>query len=471
MEAIARLDVVVVGSGPGGRAAALEAARLGRRTALVERREVVGGVCVNAGTVPSKLLRAAALAAVAERDRAAAARRPTRIDLRALLRPVGRLMEEERALLRRELDEAAVELHTGEATLLDAHRLRVTGEAERTLAARLVVLATGSEPGGPPGADADGRQVVLPDQVLGLPGVPLTLTVVGGGLVGVEYASIFAALGSHVVLLEERSQLLPFADAEAVTELVEQLGRRGVDVRTSTRAADVEPRADGTVRTHLADGSWIQSTALLWCAGRRAAVAGLGLEAAGIETDGSGRIAVDARFRTSEPDVLAVGDAVGWLPSLSSTAAAQGRYAVARALGVDARLEPRTLPFALHAIPELASVGASQASLAAEGRAFVVGRARLEALTRARVGGRAVHGLVHLLADAPSGRVLGAQVVGGDAGELIHVGALAVQQGLRVADLAAIAAVHPSLHEAYAVAAADALRQLERGGTVAARCA
>ena len=166
--------------------------------------------------------------------------------------------------------------------------------------------------------------------------------------------------------------------------------------------------------------------------------------------------------------MLAVGDVVGWLPSLSSTAAAQARFAVARALGVDARLEPRTLPFALHAIPELASVGASQEALAREGRRFVVGRARLETLTRARVGGRAVHGLVHLLADVPSGRVLGAQVVGGDAGELVHVGALAVQQGLGVADLASLAAVHPSLHQAYAVAATDALRLLRSPGTVAA---
>lgn len=166
--------------------------------------------------------------------------------------------------------------------------------------------------------------------------------------------------------------------------------------------------------------------------------------------------------------MLAVGDAVGWLPSLSSTAAAQGRFAVGRALGVDARLEPRNLPYALHAIPELASVGATQEALARVEQPFVVGRARLEELTRSRIDGRAVSGLLHLLADASSGRVLGSQVVGGDAGELVHVGALAVQHGLGVADLASLAAVHPSLHEAYTVAAADALRLLDRPGTVAA---
>jgi NAD(P) transhydrogenase len=466
MDASERFDVVVIGSGPAGRAAALESARLGLRAALVERRTVVGGVCVNAGTVPSKLLRAAALNAAAERDSAALRSRPARIDLRALLRPVSRLVADERTLLQRELDDAGVVLITGAARLLDAHHVRVEAD---TLSARVVVLATGSEAAAPVGAEADGQHVLLADQVLGLAGVPLTLTVVGGGLVGVEYASIFATLGSHVVVLEEREQLLPFAGAEAVAELVEQLSARGVHVRTSTRAAHVERRADPVVRTHLADGSWIQSTALLWAAGRRGAVDGLGLDAAGIATDGQGRVMVDARFRTSNPDVLAVGDVVGWLPSLSSTSAAQGRYAVAQAFGESARLDPRSLPFGVHAIPELASVGATQEALVEEERPFVVGRARLEDLTRARLAGHAVRGLLHLHVDAGTGRVLGGQVVGGEATELVHLAALAIQQRLHVRDLAALVPVHPSLHEAYGVAAADALRQLSATGTVAAR--
>jgi NAD(P) transhydrogenase len=424
-------ELIVLGSGPAGRAGALRAAELGRRVALVEQRETLGGVCVNAGTIPSKALHAA----VADvRTRYAGdlgrARLGRRLSASALFWPAQRAMQEERDAVRLELERAGVELVSGKARFAGNESVEVTnGNGPRLLHGMRFLVAVGSEAGRPASVAFDGHTVVDADSVLQLGELPVTLTVVGAGLVGVEYASIFAALGSNVTLVEQGRRLLPFLDHDL-----------------------------GSALTNLADGSWISSVAVLYAAGRRGATLDLGLAEVGIEPDERGCLMVDDRQRTSQPHVYAAGDVAGF-PNLSSSSASQGRAAVDNAFGHAPRLRWPWLPLALHTVPELASIGASEQELAESAVPYVAGIAHWSDLSRGR-NDAASEGFLKLLVGRDTRKLLGVQVFGSGAIELIHMGGVALALDGGIDTLAEVVFVHPTYAEAFGTAARHAASQL-----------
>jgi NAD(P) transhydrogenase len=457
-------ELVVIGSGPAGRAGALRAAELGRRVALVERRETVGGVCVNAGTIPSKALHSA-VAELQRRHGDLHARGHRAAS--ALFWPAQRALQAEREAVRIELQRAGVQVVNGAARFVARDEVEVEGTSgvERLRGERFL-LAVGSEPGRPSFVAFDGHRVVDADSVIGLGELPPTLTVVGAGLVGVEYASVLASLGANVTLVEREQELLSFLDRDLVRAVTDALGARHVTLRTGSRVVQVARRADGTIASHLADGSWISSVAVLYTAGRRGATASLGLEHAGLLADVNGCVAVDGRQRTSQPHIYAAGDVAG-LPSLSSSSAAQGRAAVEDAFGAPPTRSSAPLPIALHTVPELASIGPSERELAAAGVPYVVGTARWHELSRGRIDGTA-EGFLKLLVAAETRRLVAAHVFGAGSLEIVHAASVALALSGSVDDLAELVLVHPSYSEALVVAARRASGALDAADRVPA---
>lgn len=457
-------DVLVIGSGPAGRAAALEASALGRRVGLVERSEWVGGVCVNAGTLPSKTLRAAAEQLVRRHALDGVGARPSlRITPSALFWPAQRAMSEEREAIGLELEAAHVDVVHGTARFRGPRELAVeTRGGELVLRAELVVIAVGTVPARPAFVDFDDGLVIDTDSILDLPELPPTVTVVGGGLVGVEYASILAALGVNVTLVERRATLLPFLDGDVVRELLHCLQLERVTLRLGESVDQVARRADGTAASFLESGGWIPSVGVLWAAGRLGATGDLELERCGLEADASGFIAVDANQRTSQTHIYAVGDVAGHA-NLSSLSAAQGRVAVRHALGLDTT-RADTPAFGLHTFPEVAAVGRTEEQLRAEGVRYVAAVASFHELSRSRIEG-APEGFVKLLVDCRTRRLLGVHIIGPLATELIHVADLALALEGTVDALAARAYIHPTHAEAYGIAARRAVDALDGRST------
>jgi len=455
-------ELCVIGSGPAGRAGALEAAAAGRRTCLVERAEAVGGIAVHTGTIPAQALREAILRL---RGRQTAA--PRVDDFRAdrflhfeeLLAACREVARNEGDLARKELERAGVTVVRGQAAFAGPHVVEVTRASGGTrIEAPRFLVAVGTVASELPGIVPAGSGIVGPDGLLRLPSLPRSLAVVGGGLVGVEIASMMAALGSAVTLVEARDPLLDVVDGECASLLREHLRAAGAVLRLGERVVHAEVLPDGSVEARLDTGRTIRAEVLVAAGGRRGATSGLNLAAVGLEANGRGRLLVDENQRTAVPHVYAAGDVVG-SPSLASTSAEQGRRAVRHMYGRPAG--PRgPVPRAVWTVPELASVGPTEEALSASGLAFVAGRVRFRDIPKARLIGEEA-GFLKLLVDARSRAVLGAHLFGSGAAELVHVGQLAVALGAPADLLAETVSVHPTLAEGFRLAArraVDALR-------------
>jgi NAD(P) transhydrogenase len=447
---------VCIGSGPAGQRAAVQAAKLGKRVALVERRRCVGGVCVETGTIPSKTFREAVVSATRAFERFG--REPTADDLLARVTDV---VAREVDVVERQLRRNGVALVRGAAAFEDPHTVAVATERGRErLHASVVLVAVGTEPTPPPGVDVDGDVVLTSDEIVRLRRLPRSLTVVGAGIIGLEYASIFAALGVAVTLVDRRERPLEFLDHELVDELIHQMRDRNVTFRLGESVESFAVAAGPTRRavTHLASGKQIVSDMAFFSVGRQGATRSLGLDKAGLDVDERGRIPVDAGFRTAVPHIYAAGDVIGY-PSLAATSAEQGRLAVCHAFALDAGPTSPHFPIGIYSIPEISTVGPTEAELTRGKVPYETGVARYREIARGQIVGDDT-GFFKMLFHRTTRRLLAVHAIGTGATELIHVGQAVIALGGGLDYFLGAVFNYPTLAECYKVAALNAANKL-----------
>jgi NAD(P) transhydrogenase len=462
MESSSSFDLVVLGSGPAGQKAAIQAAKVGASVAVVERRDPIGGVCANTGTIPSKTLREAAiyLTGLSERGLYGQSYRvKEEITIEDLTWRTQQVMAREVDVIRNQLARNHVRVVPGQGRLLDENRVEVSDAhgGVRTLDAQKIVIATGTVPARPQGVEFDEATILDSDGILNLSRIPSTLVVVGAGVIGIEYASIFAALGTRVTVVERNERLLEFCDNQVVEALQYYLRDLGLVFRLGETVTSVE-KHDGATLTALESGKRIAADAVMYSAGRQGATADLGLDTAGLEADARGRITVDEYYRTAVDHIYAVGDVIGF-PSLASSSFEQGRLAAAHAFGVDARPMRELLPIGIYTIPEISFAGRTEEDLTAAGIPYEIGMSRYRELARGQILGDSI-GILKLLVAPEERTLLGVHVFGTAATELVHIGQTVMGLGGTVDYLIDQVFNYPTLAESYKVAALDATNKL-----------
>ncbi|MFD7133022.1 Si-specific NAD(P)(+) transhydrogenase [Streptomyces sp. NPDC059894] len=462
-------DMLVLGTGPGGQKAAIAAAKLGRRVAVVDRPDMLGGVSLHTGTIPSKTLREAVLylTGLTQRDLYGQSYRLKEdITVADLTARTQHVLGREVDVVRSQLTRNHVTLFTGTGRFVDDRTVALgePGGQERLVTAEHIVIATGTRPARPRSVEFDGRTILDSDNVLTIERVPRSLVIVGAGVIGMEYASMFAALGSKVTVVEKRAGMLDMCDVEIVESLRYHLRDLAVTFRFGETVAAVERHPRGAL-TVLESGKKIPSDVVMYSAGRQGLTDGLDLERAGLAADARGRIAVDEHYRTRVPHIYAVGDVIGF-PALAATAMEQGRAAAYHACGEPVGRMHRLQPIGIYTIPEISFVGRTEDQLTEERVPFEVGVARYRELARGQIIGDA-HGMLKLLVSPADRTLLGVHCFGSGATELIHIGQSVMGLGGTVDYLVDAVFNYPTLAESYKVAALDAtnrLRQLERIG-------
>ena len=457
-------DLVCIGSGPAGQRAAVQASKLGRRVAIVEKRASVGGVCAETGTLPSKTLREAVVALsrlAGKGDRLPWSRPEARPTCLQLFSGIDAVIAREVAVIESQLHRNDVVLITGEASFEDPHTLGVHTEGGwRRVTAEHILIAVGTHPADPPGIGADGEVILTSDHLVRLKQLPRTLAVVGAGVIGIEYASIFAALGVAVTLVERRDRPLEFLDREIVDELLHQMRAHNVTCRFG-EVVNAIAIADGPPRravVQLVSGKRIITDMVLFSAGRLAATAALKLSAAGLDADERGRLHVDAYFRTEVPHIFAAGDVIGY-PSLAATSSEQGRLAACAAFGVEAGPMASHFPIGVYSIPEISMVGAPEHVLTEACIPYETGVARYREIARGQILGDH-SGMLKMLFHRDDRRLLGIHCIGTGATELVHVGQAVLALGGGLDYFLHTVFNYPTLAECYKVAALDASNKL-----------
>jgi NAD(P) transhydrogenase len=463
-------EMLVIGSGPAGQKAAIAAAKLGKTAAVAERAATVGGVCVNSGTIPSKTVREVVLHLTGLRHRehyGASYRVKEDITVDDLAAQTRQVVEREVDVIRDQLRRNRVHLLPGMARFVDAHRLAIEphGDAPFEVTAETVVIAVGTRPARPPGIEFDDRTVVDSDGVLGLERIPGSVVVVGAGVIGIEFASIFAALGCAVTVVERRDRMLEFCDEEIVESLRYHLRDLNVTFRFGEHVSAVEAHAGGTI-TVLESGKKIPADTVVYSAGRQGSTERLDLERAGLTADDRGRIEVDEWFRTEVPHIYAAGDVIGF-PALAATSMEQGRLAAYHACGEPTHRFEELYPIGIYTIPEISYVGKNEAELTADHVPYEVGVARYRELARGQIVGD-TYGMLKLLVSPADRRLLGVHVFGTSATEIVHLGQALMAGGVPVDYLVDNVFNYPTLTEAYKVAALDASNKLRTVARVAA---
>jgi len=420
-----KYDLIVIGSGPSGQRAAVAASKMKKRVALVEARTVVGGVCLNTGTIPSKTMREAVLHLSGYNYRSIYGvnyKIKEKISMADLAFRVQAVIKNELDVTEAQLSRNGIDVVHGVASFLDPHQILVRGpQTETTLEAEHIVVAVGTKPASSPKVPTNGVTVVNSDQILGLDTLPKSLIVVGGGVVGVEYTCMFAVLGVRVTLIEKRDRLLDFADREIVEALSYHLRDGRVTLRLGEEVQSVESLALGTVVANLESNKRVSGDALLYAVGRQGNVEDLNLEAAGLEADSRGRIAVNEHYQTKVSHIFAVGDVIGF-PSLASVSMEQGRIAALRAFGDTATTSnPGFYPYGIYTIPEISFIGKTEEQLTQEDVPYEVGMAYYRETARGQIRGDTT-GRLKLIFHPETRKLLGVHIIGEEATELIHIG-------------------------------------------------
>ncbi len=452
-------DLLAIGSGPAGQKAAIQAAKLGRRAAVVERAQV-GGVSVNWGTIPSKTLREAIvyLTGLSQRSTYGDSYRvKEEITIADLRHRTQHVIGREIDVVRHQLMRNHVHLLEGTASFVDPHTVQVSGRDERRVTAEYVVIAAGTTPARPPAVDFDDRTILDSDGLLRLDRIPASVIVVGAGVVGIEYASMFAALGSKVTVVEKRDRLLDFCDEEITEGLRYHLRDLSVTFRFGDEVIAVD-RHDTGALVQLASGKRVVADVVLYAAGRQGATDELQLANAGLEADARGKIAVAPDYRTAVGHIFAAGDVIGGL-ALAATSMEQGRLAAAHAFGDAEAVMNELVPIGIYTIPEIGYVGRNEEELTQDGIAYEVGISRYKELARGQILGD-TYGLLKLLVSADDRKVLGVHVLGTNATEVVHIGQAVMGFGGTIDYLVDTVFNYPTLAESYKVAALDAKNKL-----------
>jgi NAD(P) transhydrogenase len=457
-------DVLVLGSGPGGQKAAIATAKLGRRVAVVERRDMVGGVCINTGTIPSKTLREAVLylTGLTQREMYGQSYRvKDDITVADLLSRTHHVIDREIEVIRSQLSRNRVAMLPGLGSFVDEHTVEVDDSAGRATRASAdkIVIATGTRPARPSTVDFDGATIIDSDGILQIERVPRSMIVVGAGVIGIEYASMFAALGTKVTVVESRPRMLEFCDIEVVEALKYHLRDLAVTFRFGETVSAVERHARGAVAV-LESGKKIPADVVMYSAGRQGSTEVLRLENAGLAADARGRIKVDEYFRTEAPHIYAVGDVIGF-PALAATSMEQGRLAAHHACGEPVQELSPVQPIGIYTIPEISFIGRTEDDLTAERIPFEVGISRYRELARGQIIGDS-YGVLKLLVSPDDRSLLGVHVFGTGATELVHIGQAVMGCGGTVDYLVDAVFNYPTLAESYKVAALDAMNKIRQ---------
>jgi NAD(P) transhydrogenase len=456
-------DLVVIGSGPAGEKAAAQAAYFGKRVALVESAGEPGGACVNTGTVPSKILRESALYFSGIKQRGLYGvdySLREGLTIRDFMYRKDVIVEHEREKVRRNLQAHHVDMFWGSGAFEESRTVSVasTRNAATHLRGEVILIATGSRPHRPPEIPFDDISIFDSDSILKMDRIPHSLAVIGGGVIGCEYASIFTALGVTVFLIDARDRVLPFLDAEISGLLRERLSGHGVKFFLDERVAKTE-RNIGAVRLTLQSGKTVECDAALFAAGRRGVVDGLALEKAGLRVNERGYIDVNRSYQTSVPSIYAAGDVIGF-PALASTSMEQGRVAVCHAFGFQYKQRVSSqLPLGIYTIPEISSIGESEESCREKHIPYEVGRAKYANNARGAMAGD-TSGLLKLIFSRENRRLLGVHIIGESATELIHLGMMAMETGGSIDSFIDFVFNFPTLSDMYKYAAYDGLGNL-----------
>ena len=459
-------DLIVVGSGPAGRRAAIQAAKFKKSVLVVEKGHRVGGVCVHTGTIPSKTLRETVLNLSGWRERGfygRAYRVKQDISAQDLNRRLAITLDHEVEILEHQFARNKVDKIAGAARFIDAHTIAVMandGEVARVSADRFI-LAVGTEPFRPADVPFDGEAILDPDDILSLKRLPRSLAVIGAGVIGIEYATIFSALDVKVTVIDPQTNLLPFVDRELVDEFIHDMRDRGMTLRMGCKVRSIKRVSAESCLVELEDGRQIRTEMVLFAAGRQGATTALALDAVGLATDSRGRIAVDkTTFQTAVPHIYAVGDIIGF-PSLASTSMEQGRIAACHAFGQDAHAPPEFFPYGIYSVPEISTVGMTEEQVRERKIPYECGIARFRETSRGHIMGLST-GFMKMIFALETRRLLGVHIVGEGATELIHIGQAVVNLNGTLDYFVENTFNYPTLAEAYKIAALDAWNRMPR---------
>src|SRR5262245_14290781 len=464
MPSTSEFDLVCIGSGPAGQRAAIQAAKVGSRVAVIEKQRAVGGLCIECGTIPSKTFREAVRRVYSRPGLEAAEssyRERPRPTMQQLVGHVSHVVHREVGMVHDALTRNGVRTIYGRASFADPHTIKIeSGEGRRLVTADHVLIAVGTRPSRPKGIEFDDRIITTPDNILGLEQLPRTMAVVGAGVIGIEYASMFAALGVQVTVIDQRPRPLEFLDHEIVDELIHQMRKSDVTFRCGDAVERIDivhtPQRQGLLQ--LASSKHIVTDVILFSAGRVGATSHLQLDMAGLKADARGRLQVDESYRTSVEHIWAAGDVIGF-PALAATSSEQGRLAACHMFGVPAEPMANYFPIGIYAIPEVSMVGATEEELTRDRIPYETGIARYREISRGPILGDD-SGMFKMLFHRQDGRLLGCHCIGSGATELIHVGQAVLALGGGLDYFLKTVFNYPTLAECYKVAAYNAANKL-----------
>jgi NAD(P) transhydrogenase len=461
---MAQYDLLVIGSGPAGQKAAVQAAKLGKTVGIIERKAVVGGVSTNTGTIPSKALREAVLYLSGFRQRnlyGTGYRLKETVTIEDLAFRSNHIIKSEIEIVKDQLARNRIDLIFGEARFIDPHRLLVQQAGTATEHyAHVIIIAVGTVPTRPADIPFDGHTIIDTDGLITLKHLPPSIVIVGGGVIGTEYASILAMIGVKVVLIDKRPRLLEFVDAQIIDALQQQMTDIGVTLYHEEEVVAIQKESDGQVTVSLTHRPPITATTLMYAIGRIGATQRLSLAAVGITPDARGRVIVNEHFQTAIPHIYAAGDVIGF-PALASTSMQQGRHAACHAFGHPDHTDTDLLPYGIYAIPEISTVGRNEEELAKAEIPYASGIAHYREIARGQLMGDQT-GMLKLLFHRHTHALLGVHAIGEGATELIHIGQAVMAYQGKIDYFIDTVFNYPTLAECYKVAALDGINRLPR---------